>query len=79
MERSSIAALFNSSKEQPIPKPRLRKSKPKPKPRDRIFNLKSLFAEPKPRKDFFDNRRTTNILNKLYTNFTKEEVFHLAK
>jgi hypothetical protein len=67
------------------------KRKPRQKPRNKVYNLEKLFnpplpriiqkpkPEPKPHKDIFDSKRTTNLLNKLFSTFTKDEVYYLGK
>ncbi len=52
-------------------KRKLKKNKQKCKSTE--YSLKQLFTQPKPKKDFFDQKRTTNILNKLFDTFTKDE------
>jgi hypothetical protein len=49
------------------------------KTKNKSYNLKELFNQPKTRKDFFNSKRTTNILNKLFNTFTKDEVYYLGK
>ncbi len=79
MHSRTVLGSISSNDLPSPPEEWINKRKPKPKPRTRIYNLKQLFIQTKPRKDFFDQKRTTNILNKLFNTFSKDEIIHLGE